>query len=636
MPDATSAPLILVVDDAPLNGAVTSMLLRQLGYQVMAVDSGQVAIAVVQERPIALVLMDCQMPGMDGYEATARIRQVLAPGRKLPILALSGLDDVQDRQRSLLAGMDDHLAKPLLLDALRAALVRWLPSGQASAISVATPPPAASTARLLDRGALAVFNRMRPGSSAVLLGIFLKDLVATEASLGTACHEGDLASVAKLAHKLKGSALTIGAQVLGEAMKELGIAARSGSLPASQACWQRTLLVLAATREAIDACGPLTPLAALAAPVGSSRASTEVLHRQRSRARRSAGLLACLEAMPGPALLLNGERQIVAANGVCQSLLGQPDESRLVGMRSGEALGCRHVAEGPDGCGTAPACVFCGSMQAIAGGLQQQRTIREARLTIGADTGHALECEITASPILLEDERFVILALRDLADEKRRQVLDQLFFHDVLNSVGGFHGLATQLAQRQVAPVDEDEVHQILARTSQQVIEEIQYQRLLTTAESGQLQVDLVAVPLGPLLREVRDICAGHPVAAQRSLLLEVPEQAVVRTDRVLFRRVLGNLVKNALEATPPGGVVTIACRQLHAMMECAVRNPGEMPLAVRHQLFQRSFTTKGVGRGLGTWSAKLLGERYLGGRLSFTSSREAGTELVFALPLDA
>ena len=177
-------------------------------------------------------------------------------------------------------------------------------------------------------------------------------------------------------------------------------------------------------------------------------------------------------------------------------------------------------------------------------------------------------------------------------------------------------------------------MHQLLAQTAQQLVEEIQVQRQLSSAESGELQVDIQPLELGSLLSEIRDLYASYPVAAQRTLVLGPQVAARVRTDRGLFRRVLGNLIKNALEATPPGGTVTLGSRLGEGTVLCTVHNPGLLPPAVQQQLFQRSFTTKGEGRGLGTWSAKLFGERYLGGRVFFTSGESAGTELVFSLPV--
>jgi signal transduction histidine kinase len=97
-------------------------------------------------------------------------------------------------------------------------------------------------------------------------------------------------------------------------------------------------------------------------------------------------------------------------------------------------------------------------------------------------------------------------------------------------------------------------------------------------------------------------------------------------TDNSLLQRVLINLVKNALEATSENGTVTLGAENLHKMIRFRVKNEGVIPRDVQLQLFQRSFTTRGIGRGLGTYSIKLLTENYLKGHVSFISNEAEGT----------
>ncbi len=105
-------------------------------------------------------------------------------------------------------------------------------------------------------------------------------------------------------------------------------------------------------------------------------------------------------------------------------------------------------------------------------------------------------------------------------------------------------------------------------------------------------------------------------------------------SDRTLLARVLCNLIKNALEACRAGQTVTVGCARPGDAIEFWVHNPGVMPREVQLQVFQRSFSTKGAGRGLGTYSIKLLTERYLHGRVSFTSTADQGTTFKVHYPL--
>lgn len=119
---------ILLADDSPINQAVTRSMLKHLGFaQVDVVEDGGAAVDLASRESYDLILMDCKMPGMDGYQATRviRERENSGPGR-VPIVALSGKVLDGDRERCLEYGMDDCLGKPFELAGLRALLERWL------------------------------------------------------------------------------------------------------------------------------------------------------------------------------------------------------------------------------------------------------------------------------------------------------------------------------------------------------------------------------------------------------------------------------------------------------------------------------------------------------------------------------
>ena len=125
------------------------------------------------------------------------------------------------------------------------------------------------------------------------------------------------------------------------------------------------------------------------------------------------------------------------------------------------------------------------------------------------------------------------------------------------------------------------------------------------------------------------EACDGKTIQAS-----EVCEEIPLLTDIALLLRALGNLAKNALEATSPGGTVTVGCRSLTSdTAEFFVRNSACIPREFQLQIFNRSFSTKGQGRGLGTYSAKLLTERFLDGKVGFTSTPREGTFFFVRLP---
>jgi signal transduction histidine kinase/CheY-like chemotaxis protein len=142
-PAQTLSGRMLVVEDDRVNQRVIAVLLQQLGLQSVLVADGAAAVEAAGREAWDAVLMDCQMPGMDGFEATRRIRAQLA-GRPLPIIALTANAMRGDREACLAAGMDDFLAKPVRLDELRHCLARWLnrrPSTEASLDARLVEPP---------------------------------------------------------------------------------------------------------------------------------------------------------------------------------------------------------------------------------------------------------------------------------------------------------------------------------------------------------------------------------------------------------------------------------------------------------------------------------------------------------------
>ena len=148
-------PRLLLVEDNPVNLLVAQKLLSVLGYECDTAANGEIALAQMASDAYDLVLMDCQMPVLDGYSATRRWREIesgQAPVRHLPIVAMTANAMAGDRQRCLDAGMDDYLAKPVTRDLLDACLKRWLrSSGVRSTAHAPGPEPAAAAASEASR-----------------------------------------------------------------------------------------------------------------------------------------------------------------------------------------------------------------------------------------------------------------------------------------------------------------------------------------------------------------------------------------------------------------------------------------------------------------------------------------------------
>ncbi len=329
--------------------------------------------------------------------------------------------------------------------------------------------------------------------------------------------------------------------------------------------------------------------------------------------------------------ILNKERQIVYANKLFFKKLGAANLHTLIGKRPGEAMFCIHALESPGGCGTTQFCTVCGAVNAI---LESQKgVVSEKECRIMTSEQEALDLKVTATPYAWEGEEYTIFAIADISDEKRKQSLERAFYHDILNSAGGISGLSSVLELAE-DPKEMTDMARIINRGANNLIEEIKSQRLLSAAESGELVLSCKLVESIPFLKDLAEQYSKHEVMANKYLYIDKSaENVTLTTDVSLLRRIVGNMIKNALEATMPGSAVTLFCTQTKTEVKISVHNKSYISKEVQLQLFNRSFSTKGVGRGIGTYSMKLFGEKFLKGNVSFESTRENGTTFNLRLP---
>jgi len=395
--------------------------------------------------------------------------------------------------------------------------------------------------------------------------------------------------------------------------------------------------------------GPKMPTAFAPA----ERASADEVQRQHRKLSALPFVCDFLDAMPNMAVVLNADRQIVLMNQAFRDFLstGDPDveasqqrrevfESLVtsaMGKRPGEAVGCIHAQETDSGCGTTKFCRNCGAARAIVNSQKwHSLDVQECRLTVGNGDGHqtAVDFRVWAQHINVDGESFTVFSLIDISHEKRREALERIFYHDVLNTASGVQGLSELMAQGQLPEVGIRDAAGIMSQSAEQLVEEIEAQRALSAAESGDLEVSPRVMQSMELARRVLNVLRTASVSKGRELHVESATQPFEFTsDPVLLRRVLVNLVKNALEAVAVGGIVTVGARRDGDAVAFTVHNATVMPTEVQQQVFQRSYSTKGAGRGLGTYSIRLLTRHYLAGQVTFVSNVAEGTVFTVTLP---
>lgn len=353
--------------------------------------------------------------------------------------------------------------------------------------------------------------------------------------------------------------------------------------------------------------------------------------------RSDAGLVRTLDAVPALVAVLNAERQVVFANRAFLEMAGGTGGVEgLCGNRPGEILRCIHAQEGPAGCGTSRQCRFCGAAQAILEALRTGASVmRECRITsmVGGRRS-SLDLHAEVVPFDIAGRQYLLMNLRDISARVRRSALERIFFHDVLNTVAGLK-MQLDLLRAKLSSVEQRVLLDHAETIWASLLGEIQAQKTLLAAESGTLKVQRNLIAARELVVGVIGQFDGQDLLRDRSLVVAgFSEPVSFVSDEVLVRRILINMVKNALEASAPGGAVTVGFRPTGGGVEFRVHNRGSMTEETRAQVFQRSFSTKGDDRGLGTWSMKLLAEDYLGGTVRFTTSPGEGTAFILSLPL--
>jgi signal transduction histidine kinase len=339
-----------------------------------------------------------------------------------------------------------------------------------------------------------------------------------------------------------------------------------------------------------------------------------------------------LDGISEACVILNRERQIVLANAALTSLLNVKDPLVLCGLRPGEALNCVHAFERHEGCGTTEFCQTCGAVNAILTSQTGTDEVQECRIL--QRDGNALDLRVRAKSISINGEGYTLFSAIDISNEKRRKSLERIFFHDILNTAGAIHGFSELLAEKPWKEPERraEKIHALTKR----LVEEINAQRQLLEAESNELTVNREYIETIEFLKAVIDQHEDQTEDKQCAVRLDPASESITfRSDPVLLRRVIGNLLKNAIEASKDGEAVTIGCRPATGGTEFWIHNQAVMPKEVQLQVFQRSFSTKGTGRGVGTYGTKLITERCLKGKISFNSSPGEGTTFSIVCPID-
>ncbi|MFH1776856.1 MAG: HAMP domain-containing sensor histidine kinase [Candidatus Omnitrophota bacterium] len=216
--------------------------------------------------------------------------------------------------------------------------------------------------------------------------------------------------------------------------------------------------------------------------------------------------------------------------------------------------------------------------------------------------------------------------------ERKRQDLERIFFHDILNITTGINLIAELLVKNKVNVEDSSAA---IYNSSKILIDEIENQRDMILAESDRLKIKLSPLQSNPFLLAIVQIYKNHKSAGKKQIILSPDTQDVgFISDNNMLKRVMGNLLINALEASEDGQTVTLGCRSTSTRISFWCHNNTYIPKEIQKKLFKKIYSAKGKRRGIGTYSIKILTEKYLRGKVTCVSTQTNGTTFTVSYPL--
>lgn len=346
-----------------------------------------------------------------------------------------------------------------------------------------------------------------------------------------------------------------------------------------------------------------------------------------------------LDALPYIGCIINQNRQVVFTNKSLLNILNKKDYQSCIGKRPGELIQCKYAMESEFGCGTSKNCRLCGAFISIMHALEKNEiSENECRITSNVNGEDIVfDLRVSAKPIIIRDTRYIMLTILDISSEKRRFALERIFFHDVANTAGGLFGLAKYLVEEHPQSL-KPEMLDLFNETCRQLLEQISEQKDLIAAENGNLEVSLKTVPVKDVLLDLEKQFSHHSLTLSKDIRILVDHESAdysISTEPTTLKRILGYALKNAIEASNRNGAVSVKSEMISSQIVFRVHNQTEMDEVAKMQIFHRSFSTKGANRGLGTYSMKLLTEKYLKGKIEFQSNSENGTTFFIKLPLE-
>ncbi len=340
-----------------------------------------------------------------------------------------------------------------------------------------------------------------------------------------------------------------------------------------------------------------------------------------------------LQTMAGLMVVLNEDRQIITLNHAFLEAIGIKNAEEVLGLRLGQTLNCIHAEEEPYGCGTTPYCSTCGAAIAQMAAIKDDRPDEKVCVLTTKKEGDIKDIclLVRAQPITLEGNRWILVFAQDITQQQFWTNIERVFFHDINNMLTALSGLSKILSVQMPENTVVRQINEVTGR----LCNEINVQNSLSQYKDVQYFLRKTSSSINDIRKELEIFLKGNRLFEERNIIQAWPNEEInIYTDILLVSRIIGNMIINALEASEDRGTIKVSARIEVNEIVWDVWNSDCIPINIQNRIFQRHFSTKAsVGRGLGTFSMKLFGEKYLKGKVSFLSSVEKGTTFTFKLP---
>jgi hypothetical protein len=340
-----------------------------------------------------------------------------------------------------------------------------------------------------------------------------------------------------------------------------------------------------------------------------------------------------INSLPNIVAILNEDRRLVYSNQITLDKFSIPTFEAAFDLRPGELFKCVNSTKEPEGCGASEACELCGALRAMEDSKATGELVtNDCKILAKEKSGvNSYNFKFTATPFNREGQFYYVVSIEDISGEKRKEELERIFFHDIMNSISSIQGVLELMKNQAKA----DPLHlRILDAIYVSLFDTVNEQKQFTQAENGDLKVNKKEIQTNKILKEAKLHFNFEGQFKPKLIIDEDSAELNTVTDEVLLLRILINMIKNSFEASDVGDIVTVGTSLIDNNLRFFVSNPAFIPRNTQLLIFDRSFSTKGSGRGLGTFSMKLLGENYLGGKVDFTSTEKEGTTFWIDLPL--